>query len=152
MRRPFPRRRVAYTLTQVLIAITTMGILLAFAIPPFGEELRGRRLVQAVKVVESDLQVARTRAARTRRPVAIQLQQSPLELQIVDRVTGTVEKRRPLGRDAVWDLTAVTLYPASVEFLPNGYASTPFTLRLAIGTHSYTITATRTGLFRTTTP
>jgi hypothetical protein len=109
-------------------------------------------LLQAAKVVEADIQLARTRAARTQRPVVVQLQQSPLELRIVDRTTGVVEKRRPLGPGAIWDLSGATMSPASVQLLPNGYASAGFTLQLAAGTETRTVVGTRAGLLRVTVP
>jgi len=150
--RPTPLRRDGFTAVELVIVVVMIGALAAFGFPRVAREIRRSRANQASAIVAADLEVAFTAAGRQRKPVTISYSSSTKQLQIADRATSTVLRRRPLGSDSEWNLDQVTTTGLPVTVFPSGVASGSFTIDLTSGTFTRRVSTTRVGLTRVYTP
>jgi prepilin-type N-terminal cleavage/methylation domain-containing protein len=146
-----PLRRDGFTAIELVIVMVMIGALTAFGFPRVAREIRRSRANQAASIVASDIEVAFTAAARERRPVTVSYSSSTKQLQVADRLTSTVIRRRPLGSDSEWNLE-VTTTGLPITIFPSGVASGSFTIDLTSGTFTRRVTSTRVGLTRVYTP
>ena len=150
--RAMPVRRDGFTAIELVIVVVMIGALAAFGFPRVAREIRRSRANQAASIVAADLEVAFTAAGRQRRPVTISYSTATKQLQIADRSTSTVIRRRPLGSDSEWNLDQVTTTGLPVTIFPSGVASGSFTIDLTSGTFTRRVSSTRVGLTRVYTP
>ena len=150
--RATPVCRDGFTAIELVIVVVMIGALAAFGFPRVAREIRRSRANQAASIVAADLEVAFTAAGRQRRPVTVSYSTATKQLQIADRSTSTVIRRRPLGSDSEWNLDQVTTTGLPVTIFPSGVASGPFTIDLTSGTFTRRVSSTRVGLTRVYTP
>ena len=146
------RRRRGFTAVELMIVVVLMGVIAAFGFPRVAREIRRSRANQASSVVAADVEVAFSLAGRQRKPVTLSYVSSSKELQIADRATGTIVRRRPLGSGSEWNVDAVTTTGLPVTIFPSGVASGSFTIDLTSGSFTRRVTSTRVGLTRVYTP
>jgi Tfp pilus assembly protein FimT len=147
-----PRRRAGVTAVEQMIVVVLIGALAAFGFPRVAREIRRSRVNQAASVVAADVEVAFTLAGRQRKPVTLSYVSSSKELQIADRASGTIVRRRPLGATSEWNVDAVTTTGLPLTIFPSGVASGSFTIDLMSGSFTRRVTSTRVGLTRVYTP
>ena len=80
------RPRRGFTLIEVLIVITVVGILLGVAIPNVGRQVTRDRVHRSAMLVQGLLEEASLQAARRRAPVKVGI--SGNFIRITDRATG----------------------------------------------------------------
>lgn len=142
-----PRRGV--TMVETVIVIVVFGTMLSIGIPRANSGIRQRRVIAAANALHADIPVAFSLAARSRKPVTLSYDAASGEIRVTDRATGdTVYQRRALKNTSEYMLDSVVMNPASVQLLPNGVSSAPFTIRLANGSFKRQLTVSRTGLTR----
>ena len=146
------RGRDGFTAVELMIVVVLIGALAAFGFPRVAREIRRSRVNQAASVVAADVEVAFTLAGRQRKPVTLSYVSSSKELQIADRATGTIVRRRPLGSASEWNVGAVTTTGLPLTIFPSGVASGSFTIDLTSGSFTRRVTSTRVGLTRVYTP
>jgi prepilin-type N-terminal cleavage/methylation domain-containing protein len=144
-RRSGPR---GFTMLELIIVITIVGLLVAMAVPAFSRSLLTNRTVNASTVVQGDIELAFAYAARQRRPVRIAWSSSTMTYTISDRRNGTTFVRRSLGSGSEFTLSSVTFSASPVDIYPGGIASGALTVTLTGGSTSVTVTMTRAGLVR----
>jgi hypothetical protein len=89
-------------------------------------------------------------AGRQRAPVRLTFTSATKTYVFSDRATGTVLLTRILATGAEYSLTSLTSTANTVDILPNGIGSTAFTVTLASGDYSRTVTASTAGFVRST--
>lgn len=97
-----------YTLIEMLVVLTIVGIGLALATTVFDGFLGRASARNAAKVFRQDLTVARTFAARTRRPTVIRFDETELTYR-VESSNGTVLAARDFGGGGEIGLAAMDL-------------------------------------------
>jgi Tfp pilus assembly protein FimT len=135
-----------------MIALTIVSILAAVGYPRVSRLIRLSRVNQAAALVAADVEVAFSLAGRARHPVTISYSSASKELQIADRSTGAIVRRRPLGASTEWNLDSVTTSGLPTTIFPSGVASGPFTIDLVSGSSARRVSSTRVGLTRVYTP
>lgn len=146
------RRTAGFTLIEVLVVITILGILVSIAGTSVGRQLSSDRVVRAASVVEGMLVEGAQLAVRRRTPICIQLSGSVL--QLVQRpaaggcAAGTVLKSRGFGAGSDLEAT-LTLSPAEgVTIFPNGRANADLTVTVAGRDVQFQVRRTATGVVR----
>jgi len=139
-----PRR--GFTLPEMLIVIVIIVLMAAMAFPVTAKAIRHGRINQAVNVVAGDLETAVSYAARQRKPVRIAFATGATAFTIADRDSGTVLRRRELGQDTEWKVSALTFSSATVDVFPAGITSLPLTIRVGDGSYSRQVRLSRAGL------
>ncbi len=146
------KSRRGLTLVELMLLISVLGIVAAMSLPKVNQLLRQNRAISASVAVASDVEGAFSLAARERKPVRLTYDAPSEELRLADRAAGTIYRHRPLGATSEFKLDAVDLSPPTVDFFPNGLASSAFTITLTDGKFARQVVVTRTGLTRTVVP
>jgi Tfp pilus assembly protein FimT len=153
---PALRARSAYTIAELLIVTTILGVISVMSMGRISTYVQERSVSAAAATVRSDLQQAFAIAARNRRPVRVSFATADTALRITNRESTITYVRRGLGAGAgfVLDPSDVlfctsTCSGASVEVFPNGWASDTLTVTLSKGQYSRGIHMSRSGLVTT---
>ncbi len=142
---PRVRRRGGYTVIELLIVVTIVGILVALGLPRFGATIARDRARRAQLVVASDMERAFLYAQRVRRPVVIDFVTSGQRYRVVDRVNNTVLFRRTAQQMAEYQLSSVSFPSSNITVFPTGLSTGSFTITLTTRGATRTIQVTRTG-------
>ena len=129
-----------------------VGILVGMVMPRVGTAIAQRQLDRAQQQLAVDLQAAQQLAGRHRRPVRVQLTQTYVGYEVVDRTTPTnVYIRRNLGTASG---TNASITMPTVDFFPNGLAAQgasgtwPATATITVNGKTRTVTVTQVGHVR----
>lgn len=147
--RPFPQLSVrrGFTLIEVLIVVTLLGILLGVAIPSVGRQVTNDRVQRSAMLVQGLLEEASLQAARRRAPVRVAI--SGNFIQVTDRASGTVLKQRSFGAESPDLKATVQMAPSGgITIFPNGRSDAGVTFRLSGGDVSVRVVRTTTGILR----
>lgn len=137
-----------YTMIELALVISIAGLIAAIALPTFARGLRGSRASAAATVVQADLELAFSYAARQRRPVRVNWNAASMTYTVADRSTGTVFVTRRLGSTGDYTLSEVSFSANPVDIFPGGVASGALTITLTGGSSTRTVMMTRAGLVR----
>ena len=132
----------------MLTVMIVLGIMLGIAVTRIAPSVRSARVRNAASILAGDLQYAQLQAVRHRRPIAIGLNTSTMQLVIRDRDNppGNIWRTRSLGMETDFDLDSMSVSPSNwVEVFPNGIVRQTTAWNLAVGTHTRTVTLTRAG-------
>jgi len=142
-------RRRGFTVIELIMVVSIMGILVGVAGPAISRIVRHNRVNRAAMVITADLQNAFASAARQREPVRISADAATKSYQFVDRTTGEVLRIRSFyGDTSEYRLSTLNFTPATIDVFPSGVSSTPIVVDLANGDYSRRITASTAGFIR----
>lgn len=131
------QRRPGFSLIEILITCTLVGLIAMFTVPQFNRTIRRNKVNRAASSVSNDLQVAFTLAQRNRHPVRVAFRTDSLMLVVTNRAQTTTYRRLRLGRGGL-ELNGpqVTVYPTSgyIEVFPNGLATDSMSITFNAGT------------------
>jgi len=133
---------------EMLIVMIVMGILVKIGITKMGRIMRHERVNRAAQVLVADLQNGFAMAGRQRAPVRLTFTVSTKTYVFSDRATGTVFQTRIMDSRSEYALTSMTATPATIDVLPNGIGSASFTVTVAQGDYSRSVTASSAGFVR----
>ncbi len=141
--------RHGFTLTEMLVVITVLGVLLAMLLPKTVQVLTRAGTGQAAGLVALDLERAVTLAGRERRPVRIACDCANGSYTVADRTTGTVLiTRRIAGGNGQLSVQSVAFSASPVDIFPSGMASGPLTVTLSSSGASRQVTMSGGGFVR----
>jgi Tfp pilus assembly protein FimT len=133
---------------EMLIVMIIMGILVKIGMTKMGTIMRHERVNRAAQVLVADLQNGFAMAGRQRAPVRLTFTPDTKTYVFTDRATGTVFQTRIMNKQSEYALTSMTASSATVDVLPNGIGSTSFTVTVAQGDYSRSVTASSAGFVR----
>ena len=133
---------------EMLAVLIIVGILVAISVPKMARTIRHERVNRAAQVIVQDFQNGFALAGRQRAPVRLTFTPSTQTYVFSDRATGTAIMTRILSTGADYSLTSLTATSTTVDVLPNGIGSTAFSVTIANGDYSRTVTASSAGFVR----
>jgi type II secretory pathway pseudopilin PulG len=133
---------------EMVVVTIIMGLLIAITVPKMAVLMRHERVNRAAQIVVADLQNGFAMAGRQRAPVRLTFTSSTKTYAFSDRATGTVFQTRIMDNRSEYALTTLSSTPATVDVLPNGIGSASFTVTIAQGDYSRTVTASSAGFVR----
>lgn len=138
---------------EILAVVIIFGVLVTVAMPKVQGIMRTSRVSAAAAIVAGDLNHAYTLAARSRRPVRLTCDAAMTGYTITERDDATnVMVSRSAGENSDLRITAGNCSAASVDFFPNGLASSAFQITLRSVDDARLVTMTRVGKVRITRP
>ena len=143
------RARSGYTVMELIIVMSLIGLVAAFILPSMGRTLAQVRLQRAAAMVASNVQLAQSLASRQRRPVRLSVDAAQKVIRVRDytnpatvyaeqRFDGTAENA--VGRLEVTD-TDIVIYPS-------GLYAEPFAFTLTTADKRRVIRVSRAGQIR----
>lgn len=140
------RTRAGFSLIEMLVVVTIVGILLAISGGAIGRQIARDRVLRSATVVQGMLTEASQLAVRRRAPVRVEFNGG--ELQIIDRNTNTVIKGRSFG--PTMDLRAtLSLSPSGgITIFPNGRANSGIRISVSGPDLTTVVSRTATGIVR----
>lgn len=138
--------RHGYTLPEMLIVIVIVVLVVAMTFPATARTVRHGRINQAVNVIAGDLETAVSYAARERKPIRIAYAPGATSFTIAERNTGNVIRRRELGTDSEWKVSAISFSNGTVDVFPAGITSGALTVQVGDGSYSRQVRLSRAGL------
>lgn len=143
LRHPTPGACRGFTLIEMIIVITALGLLLAVGVPKVGQQVSRYRLGRTAVVVAGDLEQALSMAARSRKPIRFSCCTSGT-YTLTERNSGATRLTRNLVNDSDFGVRTVTNSTAPIDFFPSGLTSLTATDTITIsngaGTRRITLT------------
>ena len=143
---PITRRRAAFTLIEVLIVVTVVGILLGTALPGLGRSVTQDRVRRAGTIVQGMVDEAGRLAQRRGAPVTITVSGS--WLRVTDRNSSAVIKQRSFGAGQDINASLAISPSGGITIFPNGRGSAQLRIALSGGGESVVVSRTTTGIVR----
>jgi prepilin-type N-terminal cleavage/methylation domain-containing protein len=122
-----PVRRRGFTMLELMLTMTMIGLVSLMAFGRVGSMMTQWRVGRAAQAYGEELQSAFAIVGRDRRPVRITLSKTAteVELQLTNRAGDTIYRRRSLGRSSAYKLDPINFTPSSNTILvfPPGLAA-----------------------------
>ena len=150
---PTPRRRRhrrGLSLTEILVALTILGIGAAISIPRASKVMTQTRVQRAAQAMQIEVQQAFAIAARNRAPTQIRWDGSSTQLRITNVGGGTVYRRLGVGTGGGYGLTSsdVTVYPTVLTVFPGGLAADTLSIRVSKSGYSRNLWMSKSGIVK----
>lgn len=133
---------------EMVLVLIIIGLLAKITVTKTSQIMRHERVNRAAQVMVSDLQNGFAMAGRQRAPVRLTFTPTTKTYVFSDRLSGTVYLTRIMDNQSEYQLSAMTPSINAIDILPNGIGSTAFTVSVALGDYSKTVTASSAGFIR----
>lgn len=139
--------RVGFTILELMIVITMLGMFAMMAVPKVNQVITHQRVNEAAVVVSQDLGRALSAAATQRRPVQITAGADLQSYVVTDAILGDTLWQRSLGSDD-YSVTTMKFSTSPLDIYPTGFTSDALVVTLATSGYSRTITMSTAGWVR----
>ena len=146
--RPISRKRAGFSMVEMLIVLIVIGLLVRITVVKTSRVMRHERVNRAAQVLVQDLQNGFAMAGRQRAPVRLTFTPATKTYVFSDRLSGTVYLTRVMDNRTEYQLSSMTPSVNTVDILPNGIGSAAFTVAVALGDYSKTVSASSAGFIR----
>jgi prepilin-type N-terminal cleavage/methylation domain-containing protein len=132
-------RRRGFTLLELLVTLTMIGLVAMMSMPRAGAMMTQWRVNRAAQAYGEELQSAFAIVGRDRRPVRIELKKDSMQLRITNRAGTLVYRKRDIGKWSAYKLDSANVQASTLilEVFPPGLAA-----------DSLSVTISRDGKFR----
>lgn len=138
---------------EALIVVILLGVIGSMAVPSIARSMTTTRVDRAALTVAGDVEAAFALAARSRKPVVLDVDSINRRIVIRDRATNNVLQQRSYSlTESDYGLTRLAPSPAVITIFPNGLASSAFTIYTFANQSLRAVRVRRTGQIRVTTP
>ena len=146
-------RREGFTLLELLVSLTILGIIVATVVPRVGRSMAQTRVQRAATVIASDVQRAFSLAAQRRSPVRIAIDTAAKTFAIKNRAGDTTYISNTYNSSSEIGLSQLEASVTTIYVFPNGLANTSFTVTANTpGSNRRRVSVSRAGQVRITTP
>lgn len=146
-------RRRGFTMIELIVAITLMGMAALIAMPAIGRSIAATRVQRASAVMATDLRTAFAMSAQQRRPVRIAIDEGARVFRIQNRRGDTTYLTTWYDGTSDLVLRQLTAQPASLVIFPGGLAAGGIVVDMQTTPgNQRRITANRAGQVRITQP
>jgi prepilin-type N-terminal cleavage/methylation domain-containing protein len=139
MKTPSMTRRRGFSLIELLIVVSLMGVIGMMSMRRVSGMITQWRVARAAQAYAEELQSAFAMVGRDRKPVRILLNMTTLEVSLINRDSSVTYRKRPLGRSSEYRLERADVSASTTDLIifPPGLAA-----------DTLTVTFSRQGKFR----
>jgi prepilin-type N-terminal cleavage/methylation domain-containing protein len=139
-----------FSLTEILVALTLVGIAAALSVPRVGRVINQTKVQRAAQALQIEVQQAFAIAGRNRAPVNIRWDAATTQLRVTNLAGTTIYRRLGVGSGGGYGLTAseVTVAPTSLTVFPTGLAADTLVINVARTGYSRRIWVSRSGIVK----
>lgn len=139
--------RLAFSLVELLVALTIVGLVAGLSIPRLSKLSNESRVQRAAQALQMELQQAFAIAGRNRAPVVVRWAGTPGELRITNR-SGSMTYRRTATSGFGISGTEVSMTPTTLTVFPNGLANDSLVIVVTKRGYARTVRMSRSGMVR----
>ncbi|MGE5101645.1 MAG: Tfp pilus assembly protein FimT/FimU [Deltaproteobacteria bacterium] len=141
--------RRGFSLLELITVLVLIGVLASISIGKMRDVMTQQRLYRASNIVQTNVEMAWSLAARNRRPIRISWDAANRQMRVTDRGATTTFRRASLGQDP-YGLPAgsVTFSRDTLEVYPDGLANDTLLITLSVSSAGQTkrVWVSRAGL------
>ena len=142
-----PAPRAGFSLVEVIVALTIVGILAAITLPKMTTIGNQNRVLRAAQALQMEAQQAFAVAGRNRSPVTLRWNSGSAELRLTN-LDGSVIYRRRAVTGSGLTASEVSMSPSVFTVFPNGLAKDSLIITVARSPYSRANHISRAGLVR----
>jgi prepilin-type N-terminal cleavage/methylation domain-containing protein len=137
-----------FSMLEMLLVLIVIGILVTIGVTKTSKVMRHERVNRAAQVMVQDFQNGFAMAGRQRALVRLTFSPTAKTYTFTDRAAGTVYLTRYMDNTSEFQLSSMTPSSNTIDVLPNGIGSSAFTVTIALGDYSKTVSASTAGFVR----
>jgi type II secretory pathway pseudopilin PulG len=143
-----PFRRAGFTILEAVMVLLIVMTIIGVLTPSVIRQITHARVNRAARVVAADFYLAQTTAARSRKPVLVQVDTAERKYTFFDATTSTQLLQRRFAQQTEFKIGGMTANPVSYIVFPSGMLNTAVTIQVGDASFRRTITASRAGQVR----
>ena len=150
LRRPVARSVDGFSLVELLVAVTIIGIAAGLSLPKIAKIQNQSKVQRATRAVSYDIQQAFAIAGRNRAPVKLTWSSSTMQLQLTNMAGSTVYRRTGLGTGGGYGFSSseVSVTPGTLVVFPSGLAADTLVFQVTRSGYSKKVRVSRSGMVR----
>ena len=144
------RSRRGFSLIEVLLVLTLIGIAAAISLPKVSSITSQNRIQRAAQALQLEVQQAYAISGRNRAPVKLAWNSSTLQVQTTNLAGSTIYRTLSLGAGGGYGLISseISVAPATLTVFPNGLANDTLVFSLQRNGYSRRLWVSKSGMVR----